>query len=269
VEGALSAADAISTHGVLNEVDYFTAVDDLPRGAGTAVAEHAETGEETATGKGSAHVDEAQFASACFYKYFSLDLDQLVSNLTPKGGDDKAKAEAKRLAAATVGHFIIAAARTTPTGKQHSHAAFNAPSGILVEKKETKTPTSYANAFAEPARRIGVPPDDAADELSLVGRSIAQLGDFVHSHRNPQSEPFWYSPELWRYPLRGWEREPDGQRRKDKGGNPKAIPLTGNCHSSLGDEPDKPGLVQAVIGAISLKWSDVKDAGKKTAETKR
>jgi len=233
VEAAMQVAHAISTHAVVNEVDYFTAVDDL--------------GE---TGGGAAHVDEAIFSSACFYKYFCLDWDQLVKNLG--GGPD-----AERLAAATLGHFLRAAALTTPSGKQNSFAAHNLPDGILVEvKKNGGVPMSYANAFAEPARRIGDAPDDAPDTVSLVGRSIAQLGDYVYSTRlayGVDSLLLWHSPALWRYPLQGWERDADGQRKKENG-NP--VPIANKCFPTLD------GLVEGVLREIGFDWSEVRDPGK-------
>ncbi len=241
IEAALSAAHALSTHEVLNEVDYFTAVDDLARGTGAG------------------HVDEAQFASACFYKYFCLDWDQLVANLTPGKADDAAEDEARRLAAATVGHFLVAAATTTPSGKQHSFAAHNGPDGVLVEVKKAKTPMSYANAFAEPARRLGAPPDDAADEVSLVGRSIAQLGDYAFSLRKANgvdSALLWYTPQPWRFPLRGWTREADGKKRTPE-------PLTDRCFAALEGED---GLVEAVLEAVGFDWASVRDAGRREAE---
>jgi len=123
VEAALSAAHAISTHEVVNEVDYFTAVDDR------------------AIGTGAGHVNEAMFASACFYKHFCIDWNQLVTNL---GGDAE-------LAKLTLRQFLYGAAMSTPSGKQKSFAAFNPPEGILVEvKTERRIPVSLANAFAEP-----------------------------------------------------------------------------------------------------------------------
>jgi len=162
VEAALSAAHAISTHEVFNEVDYFTAVDD--RAAGT----------------GAGHVNEAQFNSACFYKHYSIDWDQLVGNL---GGDTD-------LARLTLRQFILAATMTTPSGKQKSFAAFNPPEGILVEvKTEAATPISYANAFADP-----VP---AKSPRGLIGESIARLGQHVHEINEGygiQANRFWFSP---------------------------------------------------------------------------
>jgi len=262
VEAAMQVAHAISTHATVNEVDYFTAVDDLGRGTGAA------------------HVDEAMYSSACFYKYFSLDWDQLMQNLAPEPQrpegkkDDSpeikqwneahekwandAKPDAARLAAATLGHFIRAAAMTTPSGKQNSFASNCEPCGILVEiKKNGKMPTSYANAFAEPVERIGKPDDDAADEKSIEGRSVACLADHVHGVRRAyriESTLCWYSPQLWRFPFRYWERTDDGKKQIPK--------LVTDCRFDVLDE-----LVEKVVEEVSgLKWADVCNAGKTMAE---
>src|SRR5690606_7817855 len=72
VEAAASFSHAISTHKVSNEVEFFTALDDLP-------------GEDL----GSAHMGSLEFNSATYYRYISLDLGQLAQSL---GEDDLAKA---------------------------------------------------------------------------------------------------------------------------------------------------------------------------------
>lgn len=165
VEAALSAAHAISTHAVVNEVDYFTAADDVP-------------GQDA----GAAHVNEAMFNSACFYKHFVIDFDQLKKNL---GGDDN-------LARTTVRCFLEAAAKTNPSGKQHSFAAFNLPDGVLVEvKSKSATPVNYSNAFADPV------PEKS--ERGLIGESIARLGHYAHDIATGygiEAERFWFSPNL-------------------------------------------------------------------------
>ena len=165
VEAALQAAHAISTHDARPEVDYYVAADDVP-----------------GTDKGAGYVDEAMYASACFYKYFSIDWNQLVKNLNSN----------KELAAHTVVAFIRAAAIVTPTGKQNSFAAHNQPDGILVELRNT--PISYANAFVKPAIQ---------GERDLVEESIFQLGHYVHNmdvgYGNPDEKKykrFWFSPNL-------------------------------------------------------------------------
>lgn len=165
VEAALSAAHAISTHAVINEVDYFTAADDVPGPDG-----------------GAGHVNEAMYNSACFYKHFCIDWGQLLANL---GGDAD-------LAALTVKCFLQAAACATPTGKQHSFAAFNPPDGILVEvKTESAMPVNYANAFADPVSENA--------PRGLIGESMARLGQYVHEIAHGyglEADRFWFSPSL-------------------------------------------------------------------------
>ncbi len=71
VEAAASFSHAISTHKVSNEVEFFTALDDLQ--------------EEP----GSAHMGSLEFNAGTYYRYISLDLGQLAETL---GTDDLAKA---------------------------------------------------------------------------------------------------------------------------------------------------------------------------------
>jgi len=235
-------------------------------------------------GAGAGHLGETQYNAACFYKYFCLDWDQWMHNLAPEPEKPKGKKDdsqemkqwkethamwlkeltphAKKLAAATLGHFIRAAAQTTPSGKQNSFASNCEPCGILVEiKKNGKTPTSYANAFADPVERIGKPDDDAADEKSWEGRSVACLADHVQSMRKAygiDSTLLWYSPKLWRFPLQHWERATDGKKQTAK-------PVTDHRFDVLGGEEGKPaGLVEAVVEQVvpELKWADVRNVGK-------
>jgi CRISPR system Cascade subunit CasC len=162
VEAALSAAHAISTHAVVNEVDYFTAADDVP-------------GQDA----GAGHVNEAMFNSACFYKHFAIDWEQLLRNL---GGDID-------LARKTVKCFLEAAAKANPSGKQHSFAAFNFPDAILAEVKQNNTPVSYANAFADPVNE--------KSERGLIGESVAKLASYANdliSGYGIEAQRFYFSP---------------------------------------------------------------------------
>ncbi|HOY62113.1 MAG TPA: type I-E CRISPR-associated protein Cas7/Cse4/CasC [bacterium] len=205
VEAALQVAHAISTHEARPEVDYYVAADDIP-GADT----------------GAGYVDEALFSSACFYKYFSIDFEDLVKNL--KGN--------KELAAHTVGAFIRAAATVNPTGKQNSFAAHNPPDGILIELK--KSPVSYANAFARPVS-IGGGRD-------IVSQSVAQLGQYILDLDTGYGKPdnrFWFSPNL-RYPLSVIEDNKENELAEN---NLKSI-----------DE-----LIPAIVAAIGYDWNKVKE----------
>ncbi|MBC8524896.1 MAG: type I-E CRISPR-associated protein Cas7/Cse4/CasC [Chlorobium phaeobacteroides] len=71
IEAASSFSHAISTHKVSNEVEFFTALDDL------------------AEEPGSAHMGSLEFNSATYYRYISLDLGQLWESI---GGEHLAEA---------------------------------------------------------------------------------------------------------------------------------------------------------------------------------
>lgn len=62
IEAASSFSHAISTHKVANEIDFFTALDDLPQ-------------------EGSAHMGSIEYNSATYYRYISLNLGQLAQTL--------------------------------------------------------------------------------------------------------------------------------------------------------------------------------------------
>lgn len=168
VEAALQVSHAISTHSITPEVDYYVAADDIP-------------GEDA----GAGYLDETLFNSACFYKYFSINWEQLLKNLDGFQGDKV------KLAAHTVGAFLKAAALVSPTGKQNSFAAHNPPEAILVEIRNE--PINYANAFADPAQPNG--------ERDLIEQSIVQLAQYVYDidvgYLKPQKR-YWFSPNLRR-----------------------------------------------------------------------
>jgi CRISPR system Cascade subunit CasC len=93
VEAAASFAHAISTHKVSNEVEFFTALDDL------------------AEDQGSSHMGSLEFNSATYYRYVSLDIGQLAQSMD---GEDVRKA----VAAFTNALFVAVptARQTTQSG---------------------------------------------------------------------------------------------------------------------------------------------------------
>lgn len=93
IEAAASFAHAISTHKVSNEVEFFTALDDL------------------AEEPGSAHMGSLEFNSATYYRYVSLDLGQLWANLGGAGIADAVEAFTKALFVA-----VPSARQTTQSG---------------------------------------------------------------------------------------------------------------------------------------------------------
>ncbi|KAA3605187.1 MAG: type I-E CRISPR-associated protein Cas7/Cse4/CasC [Planctomycetota bacterium] len=154
VEAACQVAHAFSIHRVAVEDDYFTAVDDLNRGAG--------------------HLDELGFAAGLFYLYVCLDLNQLTGNL----GDDKA------LAVPAVNSLVKTAATVAPRGKQNSFASRAYASFILAERGDAQ-PRSLAVAFLKPiagsdllANGIKAFEDTRRDFEKVYGPSAREIKSF-------------------------------------------------------------------------------------------
>lgn len=142
VQASIQVAHAISTNKMDLEFDYFTAVDDL---------------QKAGEGTGADMVGDIEFNSACYYKYFALDFEAFIDNLTGKKSASAEKKdysrrrkEAEETALKVVDAFINAALLSNPTGKQNSFAAHQFPDAVLIEIKEKKIPQSYANAFLKP-----------------------------------------------------------------------------------------------------------------------
>lgn len=175
VEAAMQVAHAISTNQVVPEVDYFTAVDDVPGRAGAA------------------YLEEGQFNSATFYKYFSLDWDSLVRNLHGKKDPKPQELNAAvDLAGKAFGAFIRAAACTVPSGKRNSFGNSNLPDAILIEVKQRSIPTNYANAFLVPATCSS----DAGGTHDMVAQSIGMLDHYVATVvkcYEIESKRWWFS----------------------------------------------------------------------------
>ena len=163
VDAACQVAHALSTHQVAHEFDYFTAVDDL--------AGQSEEEEDA----GADMIGDVEFNSACYYKYFSVDLAGLVSNLTGRRNTSPADtAAAQALAIQAVDALLRSAIMTTPTGKQNTFAAHQLPAAVLVEVRPARTPVSYANAFVSPAR-AGKGDDLVSDSLTKLASHVQAL----------------------------------------------------------------------------------------------
>lgn len=138
VDGAMAIAHAITTHAVEpQDVDWFTAVDDLTVDAG-----------ET----GAGHLDTQQFSSGVFYRYASLNLKQLQVNLGLLA-DMKSEetADSRTQALAIARHVFHMLATVVPAAKQQSFAAHNLADFALVSFSDQ--PISLANAFEAPVQR--------------------------------------------------------------------------------------------------------------------
>lgn len=138
VDGALAVAHAITTHAVEpQDVDWFTAVDDLTQDVG-----------ET----GAGHLDTQQFSSGVFYRYASLNLKQLQVNLGLLADMKSGETSESRKAALNIARHICRLLVTiVPSAKQQSFAAHNLADFAIVSFADQ--PISLANAFEQPVKR--------------------------------------------------------------------------------------------------------------------
>ena len=126
VDAACQVAHAISTHRLSQDMDYWTAADDL------------KNAEEEDAGAGM--LGTAEFNASIFYRYACISLPILTRNL---GDDDLVKK--------TVEAFLLASFEAIPTGKLNGHAHFTNPYLALAVVREKGMPLNLCNAFLKPA----------------------------------------------------------------------------------------------------------------------
>lgn len=151
VDGAVQFAHAFTTHATEPEIDFFTAVDDIPSG-------------DARVDRGSAHMNSAEFSAGVFYRYACVDLRGLLNNL---GGDEST---AHELVQAFAEAFLTA----MPGGKKNSTAPATLPD-LAYATARADRPVSLAPAFELPVRA-------EADGWGLPSRR--RLGEYAETtHR--------------------------------------------------------------------------------------
>lgn len=121
VDAAAQVAHAISTHEIIPEYDYFTALDDLQD-------------KET---NGAAHLDTTQYDSATLYRYANINMHELQGNLGAK--------DAIKGAITFIKDFVL----SMPTGKQNSFANKTLPNYVMITVRND-TPVNLVSAFESP-----------------------------------------------------------------------------------------------------------------------
>jgi CRISPR system Cascade subunit CasC len=129
VDAAAQVAHAISTHRLSQEMDYWTAADDL---------------KDTMEGEdaGAGMLGTAEFNASTFYRYSCVSLPILIGNLNDDQG----------MVRKTVEAFLRASYDAIPTGKLNGHAHFNPPFLALAVVRQKGMPLNLANAFLDPVR---------------------------------------------------------------------------------------------------------------------
>lgn len=122
VDAAVQMAHAISVNTLQQEFDFFTAVDDL--------------GGDDETG--ADHMGETGYNSSTYYRFATVDTDQLAQNL---GGKEHLKSIIKAFAEAFI-HAI-------PSGHQNGFAAHTRPAAVMAVVRQGH-PISLVDAFEDP-----------------------------------------------------------------------------------------------------------------------
>lgn len=121
VDASAQVAHAISTHEIIPEYDYFTALDDLQE-------------KETS---GAALIQTTQYDSATLYRYANINMHELQKNLGEK--------DAIKGALTFIKDFVL----SMPTGKQNSFANKTLPNYVMVTVRDD-TPVNLVSAFESP-----------------------------------------------------------------------------------------------------------------------
>ncbi|MGI5830622.1 MAG: type I-E CRISPR-associated protein Cas7/Cse4/CasC [Bradymonadia bacterium] len=120
IDACAQVAHAISTHAVINEYDFFTAIDDA------AEKSHA----------GASMLSTIEYNSSTLYRYATVAVHQLQKQL----GEDTP--DALRI-------FVDAFIRSMPTGRQNSFANRTLPSAVLITLRRDQ-PINFVGAFEKP-----------------------------------------------------------------------------------------------------------------------
>ncbi|MFE0200484.1 type I-E CRISPR-associated protein Cas7/Cse4/CasC [[Kitasatospora] papulosa] len=148
VDGAVQVAHAMTTHQTDVEIDYFSAVDDVTQAWKDST--------------GSGHMGHAEFSAGTFYRYATIDLAELATNLGNDG------AAARELTEAFLHSFVV----SVPQAKKNSTAPHTAPDLIHLSVRADR-PLSLAAAFESPVQ--------AASEGGYAAVSRQALADYAEA----------------------------------------------------------------------------------------
>lgn len=172
VDAATQVAHAISTHKLSQELDYWTAADDLKDNA---------EGDDA----GASMLGTAEFNASVFYRYACLNVPQLLDNLQGE----------RELACRTVKGFLLASYDAMPTGKLNGHANFVWPRFALAVVRRRGMPMNLANAFLAPVPSHK-PADLERDSADALLKHLERMRKMV-----PVDEATYLSTDAFAEPL--------------------------------------------------------------------
>lgn len=159
VEGASMFSHALSTHKTSNEIDFYSAVDDVKQ-------RHGLEDELDAEDAGAGMIGSLEFNSATYYRYIAINLDLLAasSHLGDLSGDER-----KDILRA----FIKSALTAVPNARKNSMNAGTLPHEVLGMRKEKGQPLQLVNAFERPVDSKGK--GYAAASLEKMSEHLASI----------------------------------------------------------------------------------------------
>lgn len=125
IDGSVTVSHPVTTHKSVPDFDFFTAVDDRV---------------DQSTDSGAGHLSTAEFAAGTFYRYTSVNLNDLAQKI---GTVD----DAAQLAETYLQAFVA----EMPQGKQRVADAHSLPDLVVITGRD-KRPVNLASAFEEPVR---------------------------------------------------------------------------------------------------------------------
>lgn len=170
IESAISTSHAISTHDVVQENDYFIAVDDIAKNdAG-----------------GAGHIDDVMFNSSCYYHYLKLSVSQFCENMLKTITDEAYMENAMNHVVETL---LEAICFENPKTKQTSFASPTVPECLYVVVKNKNRPTTHINAYTDPVK----------NDKDVIRNSVKRLSDEIDiiDTAYPMSivGSYWFAPK--------------------------------------------------------------------------
>jgi len=159
VDGATMFAHILSTHKADNEIDFFTAVDDLNKGDA-----------------GAGMTSTLEFNSATYYRFAALNLDALANNEhlgdIVKDGIVERSVDTRKQVVKT---FLEATIKAIPSARKTTMNGNTLPLYVLGIVREKGHPIQLVNAFESPVRpsRNGF----AVESINRVNLEYADLKD--------------------------------------------------------------------------------------------
>lgn len=151
VEAASMFSHALSTHKVDNEIDFFSAVDDL------------QPKEESGAGMTST----LEFNSATYYRFAALNLDMLAD-------EEHLKCMTKKERQKVVRTFVEATIKAIPGARKNTMNGNTLPAYVLGVVREKGHPIQLINAFEIPVRSSQ---GYSAKSIELLKSEYAKLAD--------------------------------------------------------------------------------------------